>query len=74
MPRRKRRDPGARADSVIDAYHGVGERTDPQGMYTGVPNEARMLIDPADPTATCYRPLSEAERRAAQPVQDADDL
>ncbi len=63
-----------RVQSVIKAYRENGARTDPDGMYTGIPREAQMHIDPAVKDGTTYRPLEGAKRRAATPVQDADDL
>ncbi len=73
MPNNK---PGrkSRVEQVIDAYHRAGEETDVLGSYTGIPLEARMMIDPADPAGTRYRPLTDQQRRDAKPVQDADDL
>ena len=73
MPKRASK-PTRRASEVVEAYHGAGEKTDPQGSYTGLPIEARMMIDPADPRGTRYRPLSEEQKKKAEPVQDADDL
>ena len=73
MPRNKK-NITARVSQVIDAYHSVGEDTDVLGSYTGIPAQAQMLIDPADPKGTKYRPLSKTEKEEFTPVQDADDL
>jgi hypothetical protein len=73
MPNNKKKQSG-RVQQVIDAYQRVGEKTDPQGSYTGVPLEAKMLIDPADPSGTVLRRLTPEQKKRLEPVQDVDDL
>ena len=51
--------------AAVSAYKDSGNKTDPMGMYTGVPDSERDSISDEQ-----YRPFDEK----IIPTQDADDL